>query len=174
MYYLKLIYWYTQVPPLRTISQISWILISGWLLFLSYILSIIPLILATFGMGIIFVPKICFLAKFSFNPVGHAFVKNVSTLDNPRHLHWHEDPNNIFVRILNVIWFFLIGWSFFIMHIVLAIVQLVTIVGIGNAITHLKIAKATLQPFGRRVVHVSYPIRPVKKQQTADIPMQNV
>src|SRR6478609_1792220 len=156
-YYIDYILWRTQVPPWRYVSQALWILLSGWIFFLSYILAAVPLTLSI--VGIIFVPKVVQIAIFSFDPIGFAVVKTT----NPS--RWYHDPHNPIVIILNIAWFILLGWEFFLLHIVFAIVQALTIVGIGNAITHLKIAVQTITPYGKHIEIRPHPLRPVKPMQ---------
>lgn len=157
-YPIQYILWRTQTPPLRTISKILWIVISGWLLFLSYFLATIPLLLSI--VGIPFIPKMFQIAIFTFNPIGLEIVKNVGTADAP--LRWYHNPRNFVVVIMNILWFIFFGWEFFIIHTILALVQLLTIFGIGNAINQMKIAKETLFPFGKHIQVKPVPARPVR------------
>lgn len=153
-YYIAYVLWKTQTPPLRYVSETLWIILSGWVLFLLYVIATVPLILT--GIGILFIPKLLQIAVFSFNPIGSEIILN------PTPTRWYHDPNNILVKIFNVIFFIFIGWEFFLLHIIMAIVQAITIFGIGNAITHFKIAKQTIAPFGKHVQKRLHPVRPVR------------
>jgi uncharacterized membrane protein YccF (DUF307 family) len=157
-YIVQYIWWRTQTPPLRTVSEILWILISGWLLFLSYILTIVPLFCSI--IGIVFIPKVVHIAIFAFDPIGLQIVKNVAAPGNP--LRWYRNPKNFVVRIMNVCWFIFLGWEFFLLQFILAMVQFLTIFGIGNAINQLKIGKETLMPFGKRIQPRPMPVKPVR------------
>jgi len=114
--------------------------------------TIVPLFASI--IGIVFIPKIIQIAIYSFNPIGWEIVPNA----NPT--SFIHDPNNILVRFMNILWFIFLGWEFFLMHLVFAIVQALTIFGIGNAIRHLHIAKATIFPFGKHIQRTPIPIRP--------------
>ncbi|KNX36806.1 YccF domain-containing protein [Luteipulveratus halotolerans] len=54
--------------------------------------------------------------------------------------------------VLNVIWFVLAGWWLAIGHIVTAVAQAITIVGIPLAIANIKLIPVTLVPFGKDIV----------------------
>lgn len=151
-YYVRYILWKTNTPPLKTVSEVLWILISGWGLFITYVLATVPLF--TSIIGIVFVPKVIQIAIFSFDPIGWEIVPNVYPTSS---IH---DPNNMFVRLMNILWFIFLGWEFFIMHVVFAVVQALTIVGLGNAIRHIQIATATIFPFGKHIQRTPLPIKP--------------
>ena len=55
----------------------------------------------------------------------------------------------------NVIWFIFAGWWLALGHIVTAIAQFVTIIGIPLGIADFKMAGAALVPFGKEVVNTS-------------------
>ena len=96
------------------------------------------------------------IAIYAFDPIGWEIVKNSAPS------HWIHDPTNWFVRLMNIIWFIFLGWEFFILHVMFAIIQACTIIGIGNAIKQLMIAKETLFPFGKTIRMTTIPTRPVK------------
>lgn len=161
-YYLKYILYKTHTPPLRTVSEVLWILISGWTLFIGYMITILPLI--TSIVGVVFVPKMVQIAVFAFDPIRMEIVRNTTPTK------WYHNPNNFFVICANIVWLVLFGWEFFIAHMILAFVQLLTIVGAGNAIRHVQIGFHTLFPFGKHIRPAHLPIRPVKAGQ---LPQQN-
>ena len=56
--------------------------------------------------------------------------------------------------LLNVIWFVLAGWWLAIGHVLTAIAQAITIIGIPLAIANIKLIPVTLVPFGKDIVPV--------------------
>jgi uncharacterized membrane protein YccF (DUF307 family) len=162
-YTLRYIYWRTQVAPLRQISEIFWIVLSGIPLFLFYMTAAFAAL--TSILGIIFIPKIFQLAIHSFNPIGSEIVRNVSPTST---LH---DPNSLLVKLLNILWFLCLGWEFFIIHIILAIIQMATIFGIGNAFKHLKLGVHCLFPYGKHIQPAPIPPKPTRT--TVATPPQN-
>ncbi len=162
-YYVKYILYKSNIPPMRTISEILWILFSGIGLFLLYILAAIPMI--TSIIGIIFVPKLLQIAAFSFNPIRYEIVYNTHFTSV------HHDPKHVVTKIANLIWFIFVGWEFFIIHILFALVQFATIIGAGNGIRHLKIAKETMFPYGKHIRPAPYPVKPIKPGQVLSRPV---
>ena len=53
--------------------------------------------------------------------------------------------------IMNVLWLLLFGWELFLMHIAMAILLAITIIGIPFASQHLKLASLALLPFGAKL-----------------------
>ena len=54
--------------------------------------------------------------------------------------------------LLNIVWLVFAGWWLAVHHIVLAVAQAVTIIGIPFALQHLKLATVSLTPVGKMVV----------------------
>jgi uncharacterized membrane protein YccF (DUF307 family) len=54
--------------------------------------------------------------------------------------------------VLNVVWFILAGWWLALGHVVVAVAEAVTIIGIPFAIKDLQLAIAAIAPIGRTVV----------------------
>ncbi len=57
-----------------------------------------------------------------------------------------------FSTVINVIWFILLGWALALVHVVTALGQAVTIIGITNAVVSLKMIPVSCFPFGKRIV----------------------
>ncbi|HAS74279.1 MAG TPA: hypothetical protein DCS67_09065, partial [Clostridiales bacterium UBA8960] len=51
----------------------------------------------------------------------------------------------------NIIWLLVLGWELFLMHIVIAFLLAITIIGLPFAKQHLKLAQLALIPFGARI-----------------------
>lgn len=151
-YYIEYFLWRLQTPPLLIISEFLWILLSGWI-YLIYYLSTIVIFVFTIIL-IPFVPALFKIAIFSFDPIRYKTDWNTHGLFTS----W-KSP---FVLFANIIWVLLFGWELFLLHIISAIVQAITIFGIGNAIKNIEISIVALIPFGRTIVEMEPPIRPIR------------
>ena len=54
--------------------------------------------------------------------------------------------------VLNVVWILLAGWWLALVHVVTAVVQAITIIGIPLAIANLKMVPISLVPYGKQIV----------------------
>ena len=54
--------------------------------------------------------------------------------------------------VMNAIWFVTVGWILVVLHIVTALTQAVTIVGIANAVVSIMMIPVTAFPFGKDVL----------------------
>ena len=53
---------------------------------------------------------------------------------------------------MNIIWMIVAGWWLALLHIISALAQAVTIVGIANAVVSLKMIPISVMPFGKQIV----------------------
>lgn len=121
---------------MRTILNIIWLVFGGiWLAalyFLAGILACIFIITIPFGIASFR------MARYVLWPYGKAVV---------------DKPNaGVGSAIANVVWFILCGWWLAIGHVVTAVAQALTIIGIIDAIVNLKMIPVTCFPFGKRIV----------------------
>ena len=147
---ILLFIWYLQTPPLSYISEALWIIFSGWSLFLLYLMGAI-----SFAFTLVLLPlsiQLLKVAIFSFDPIRYDIQKN--SIDSGM----LNSPNSPYVIIGNIVWLVFIGWSIFLWHMFLAFVSACTIIGLGNAMTHVEIAFKTLFPLGKSIV--KRPLRP--------------
>ncbi|MFC0323604.1 YccF family protein [Gallibacterium melopsittaci] len=87
--------------------------------------------------------------KLSLVPFGHDIV-HVSQLE-PQH-----SVMNGLGTVLNIVWFILFGWWLAIAHIIVGVMQCLTIIGIPTGIMHFKLVRISLFPVGQRVVEKDY------------------
>jgi len=124
---------------LRLIGNIIWLVLGG-----------LEAAFAYFVAGIV-----CFLLIVTI-PFGvQAFKLGIYTLwpFGTRLQRVARDPlSGLLAVIGNVIWLVLFGWWLALIHLVAAIFSALTIIGIPFAIGHLKLLRASLAPFGYRVV----------------------
>ena len=86
------------------------------------------------------------MANYALWPFGRTMVK--------------EPDAGVASAIGNVIWFIFAGWWLALGHLVTAIAQFVTIIGIPLGIANLKLIPVSLMPLGRRIVDSDSSMRP--------------
>ena len=124
---------------MRTILNIIWLAFGGiWLAalyFIAGILAFIPIVTIPFGIASLR------MARYVLWPYGKAVV---------------EKPGaGVASGVANVLWFVLFGWWLAIGHVVTAVAQTLTIIGIIDAIVNLKMIPVTCFPFGKRIINRS-------------------
>ena len=121
---------------MRTVLNIIWLVFGGiWLAALYFVAGVLACIfIVTIPFGIASFR----MARYVFWPYGKAVV---------------EKPGaGVASGIANVIWFIIAGWWLAIGHVVTAVAQSLTIIGIIDAIVNLKMIPVTCFPFGKRIV----------------------
>ncbi|KAI9143295.1 hypothetical protein BKA69DRAFT_170522 [Paraphysoderma sedebokerense] len=146
---------YTEHPPLLYVSQALWVILGGWVLFLQYLMGALSLVLT-----IILIPWAWQAAKFAvfaLLPVGREPYTPARQPAAGRGLSWNrlqnimKDPKHPLTIAANVYWLLLWGWNIFLAHWIFAIIQALTIVGIGNAVNHARLAVFALWPLGKEI-----------------------
>jgi uncharacterized membrane protein YccF (DUF307 family) len=124
---------------IRLILNILWLIFgSGLLLALGYAVAgvICFLLVVTIPFGV----AAFRLANYSLWPFGRTFV---------------TDPDaGAPSALANVLWVILAGWWLAFMHLVAAVAQFVTIIGIPFGIANVKLVPAALWPLGGRIVRL--------------------
>ncbi|MCY0965330.1 YccF domain-containing protein [Parathalassolituus penaei] len=129
---------------MRTIGNILWFILGGFLMGLAWwffgLLAFISIIGIPWG-------RACFMiGTFTMLPFGRETI-------NRAELSGQQDLGTGALGLLgNVIWFVLAGVWLAIGHILIAISQAITIIGIPFAWQHIKLAAASLAPVGKTVV----------------------
>jgi uncharacterized membrane protein YccF (DUF307 family) len=120
----------------RTILNILWLVLGGIFIALGYAIAgvICYVLIITIPFGIASFR----MANYALWPFGRTLV--------PR-------PNaGVASAVGNVIWFVVAGWWLAIGHVVTAIAQFVTIIGIPVAIANIKLVPVSLFPLGHEIV----------------------
>ncbi|NLE99030.1 MAG: YccF domain-containing protein [Propionibacterium sp.] len=121
---------------MRTVLNLIWLLFGGiWLALAYLIVGIIScLLIVTIPVGVAFMR----MARYVVWPFGKEVVR--------------KPDAGAFSTVINVIWFILIGWVLALVHIVAALGQAITIIGLTNAVVSLKMIPVSCFPFGKRIV----------------------
>lgn len=125
---------------MRILLNVIWLLFGGLLLAAGYALAglvcfiliiTIPFGLASFRM-----------ASYALWPFGRTVVPKPSA--------------GVASGIGNVAWFILAGWWLALGHIITAVVQFITIIGIPLGVANLKLVPVSLFPLGHEIVDVDH------------------
>lgn len=124
---------------MRTLGNIIWVFFGGWLVALSWLLAAV---LSVVGIVTIPAAPACLrMASYAFWPFGRTVV------DDP-------SASPIGSGLFNIVWFVLIGWWLALSHLVAALGQAITIIGLVNVIGYIKLLPLALMPYGKKIVKV--------------------
>lgn len=129
---------------MRTIANLIWFVFGGFWMGLGWWFA--GLVMAISIVGIPW-SRSCFVfGGFCFFPFGREAIAR-------KELTGRDDLGTGALGLVgNIIWFVFAGWWLAIGHVVSAIANVVTIIGIPFAIQHFKLAECALAPVGKTVV----------------------
>ena len=113
--------------------NILWFILGGFLVFILYLLG--GLILCLTVIGIPFGVACFKLSILAAAPFGKTVREK-------------QPPGGVWSVLLNIVWILLPGLELAILHLVLAAILALTIVGLPFAAQHLKLVRMALLPFG--------------------------
>jgi uncharacterized membrane protein YccF (DUF307 family) len=128
---------------IRLLLNILWFIFGGWLAGLLWLLGGAILGLTVVGLPYTFAAWR--IASFSFWPFGREVVSRGS-------LGRSDLGTGPLGFVLNVIWFIFAGWYIALAHLVIAVAEFVSIIGIPFALKDLQLAVLALAPIGKTVV----------------------
>ena len=122
--------------PVRTVLNIIWLVFGGLWLALGYALAgvLFCILIVTIPLGV----AAFRMASYALWPFGRAVVR--------------QDDAGAGAAVLNVVWILLAGWWLALGHLVTAVAQAITIIGIPLAVANLKMVPISLVPYGKRIV----------------------
>jgi uncharacterized membrane protein YccF (DUF307 family) len=125
---------------LRFIGNVLWLLLAGFWLAIAYavagVLCFISIIGIPFGI------QAFKLGGYALWPIGRVLAQNPGS-------------NAAISTLGNIIWFIVCGWWLAGLHIITALLLMVTIIGIPLGVANFKIAGLALFPFGKQIVSVA-------------------
>ena len=128
---------------IRLILNILWFIFGGWLSGLLWLFGGAVLALTVVGLPWSFAAWR--IASYSFWPFGREVVWRDEFTGR-------EDIGTGGVGVvLNVIWFLFAGWYIALSHLLIAVAESITIIGIPFALKDLELAKLALAPIGRTI-----------------------
>ena len=121
---------------MRLVLNVLWLIFGGLLIALGYAIAglICFVLIVTIPFGIASFR----MANYALWPFGRTLVPKPSA--------------GVASAVGNVIWFIVAGWWLALGHIVTAIAQAVTIIGIPLAIANIKLVPVSLMPLGHEIV----------------------
>ena len=122
---------------MNSIGNLLWIILGGFIIFIMYLLG--SLLLFVSIIGIPFGVQTMKMAVLSLMPFGKDVVPG-------------ERSSGCLYLLMNIIWILVAGIEIAIVHIVLALLFAITIIGIPFARQHIKLAALAFIPFGNDIV----------------------
>ena len=123
---------------IRLILNILWFVFGGWLSGLLWLLG--GAILALTIVGLPWTFAAWRIASYSFWPFGREVVWQDA----------HPVAGCVGV-VLNIVWLLVAGWYIALSHLIVAVAEFVSIIGIPFALKDLELAKLALAPVGRTI-----------------------
>lgn len=121
---------------MSSLANIIWFVFGGFIIFLAYVLG--GLLLCLTIIGIPFGIQCFKLSILGLAPFGQEIRET-------------EPPGGCLSVIMNVIWIILPGLELALIHLFLALLFAITIIGLPFAAQHLKMTRLALLPFGFKV-----------------------
>ncbi|VXB58247.1 YccF domain-containing protein [Brevundimonas sp. G8] len=123
---------------IRLILNILWLIFGGWISGLLWLFG--GAILALTVVGLPWTFAAWRMASYSFWPFGREVV-------------WQEahPVAGCLGVVLNIVWFVVAGWYIALTHLIIAVAEFVSIIGIPFALKDLELAKLALAPVGRTI-----------------------
>lgn len=128
---------------IRFILNVLWFFLGGWLAGLLWLLG--GLLLALTIVGLPYTGAAWRIAGFAFWPFGKDVVSRSA-------ISGDDIGTGPLGFLLNVIWFVLGGWYIALAHLVIAVAEFISIIGIPFALKDLQLARIALAPIGTAVV----------------------
>lgn len=121
---------------MNLLLNIIWLIFGGFIIVIGYVLG--SIILCITIIGIPFGVQCFKLAGLAIAPFG-------------REVREKEPPGGCLAIVMNVIWILLPGLELALLHLLLALLFALTIIGLPIAAQHLKMTRLALIPFGFEV-----------------------
>ena len=135
------------MQPVNFLMNILWLILGGFWLAIGWYLAGVIMAITIIGLPW---ARACFvLGNLSLWPFGKEVVDR-------RDVSGHDIGTGTLGFIGNVIWFVLAGVWLAIGHLLAAVANFVTIIGIPFALQHLKLAGLALAPIGKTVIEKRY------------------
>lgn len=129
---------------IRFVLNILWFICGGLVTGLGWLLA--GVLLAITIVGLPYAGAAWRIAGFAFWPFGKEIVSREILTGR------HDLGTGPLGFLLNVVWFVLAGWWLALGHVLVAVAEAITIIGIPFAIKDLQLAHIALAPIGREVV----------------------
>ncbi|MGH7025546.1 MAG: YccF domain-containing protein [Caulobacteraceae bacterium] len=126
---------------LSLLLNILWFVLGGFAAGLGWMVG--AMVLALTIVGLPWVPAVFRIGLFAFAPFGRHAVPREA-------VNGHGDLGTGCLGAgLNAIWFIFAGWWIALTHLIIGVVQGLTIIGIPFAVQHFKLAALAIAPVGK-------------------------
>ena len=129
---------------MRLLLNILWFIFGGWLSGLLWLIG--GAVLALTIVGLPYTAAAWRIAGFAFWPFGKEIVSREIVTGE------HDIGTGPLGLVLNIIWFVFAGWYIALSHILIAIPEAVSIIGLPFAFKDLQLAQIAFAPIGKIVV----------------------
>ena len=129
------------MDTLRTLLNLVWLVLHGWLLALAYALA--GVVACVFVVTIPFGIAAFRLAGFVVWPFGRTTVRAPGA--------------GVASAVGNLVWFLVAGWWLALVHLVAVVAFCLTVIGIPFGVASFRLAAVGLFPLGKRVVDTAPP-----------------
>jgi uncharacterized membrane protein YccF (DUF307 family) len=133
-----------EATSVRFILNVLWFILGGWLSGLLWLFG--GLLLAITIVGLPYAQAAWRIAGFAFWPFGREIVSREVLTGR------HDIGTGPLGCGLNIVWFLLAGWYIALSHLLVAVVEFVSIIGIPFALKDLQLAQIAMAPIGKEVV----------------------
>ena len=120
--------------------NVLWFVFGGWISGLLWLLT--AAVLAVSIVGLPWAAAAWRLGLFAFAPFGRVAIPRTG-------LYVGRGGVDL---VLNIVWVVLAGWWLALHHVVIGVLQAVTVIGIPFALQHFKLAALSLAPVGAEIV----------------------
>lgn len=135
------------MQPVNFLMNLLWLLLGGFWMAIGWYLAGILMAITIIGIPW---TRACFvLGNLSLWPFGKEVVDR-------RHVSGEDIGTGALGLVGNIIWFVLAGVWLAIGHLLAAVANFITIIGIPFALQHLKLATLALAPIGKSVIDKRY------------------
>ena len=129
---------------MRLLLNILWFIFGGWLSGLLWLIG--GAVLALTIVGLPYTAAAWRIAGFAFWPFGKEIVSREIVTGE------HDIGTGPLGLVLNIIWFVFAGWYIALSHILIAIPEAISIIGLPFAFKDLQLAQIAFAPIGKIVV----------------------
>ncbi|MDR3518349.1 MAG: YccF domain-containing protein [Azospirillaceae bacterium] len=131
------------MAPVSLLLNLLWLLFGGLVMALAWLFA--ALIMAVSIIGLPWARAALTMANYTLVPFGYTAISR-------RDDGGADLGTGVLGGLGNIIWLLVAGWWLALGHLLAALVQAVTIIGLPFAWAHLKLAALALWPIGKRIV----------------------
>jgi uncharacterized membrane protein YccF (DUF307 family) len=149
----RLIVW-SNKEPILTIRRVLWAVTTGWALFVAFIFAAVGMCMSI--IGIPFAIQTLQFAVLCLDPIPREVYAHQWSPTDLKSKPWNNPVHPLTIAA-NIVWLVFFGWAIVLLFWASALIQALTIIGIGTAIQMFELSLFALWPFGRGIRHKQLP-----------------